>query len=144
MKAHRFMRIPFFVRGHQVTAENMETVANWCEGHVVREDGRPPFIRVPVSNPTTKRQTEAYEASWVIVSRHRGKRSFKVYSEDWLKQQFFEMPDEDEGDEDIHDEPIEPKPKGTAVVPPQPSAEHRESSTRRLIPQQYRGNSRTL
>lgn len=97
MKATRFMRIPFFVSGYLVTEDNMEAVAKWCEGHVIR--GEKPFVRVPVDRPTNKRQTEAYPGTWVIVSLYKGERSFKVYTEEWLKKQFFELPEEalDEG-----------------------------------------------
>lgn len=92
MKATRFMRIPFFVLGHQVTEQNMDAIARWCEGHVIRDVAKP-FVRVPVDRPTNRRQTEAYVGTWVIVSTRRGQRSFKVYTQEWLVQQFMEMPE---------------------------------------------------
>lgn len=105
MKATRFMRVPFFATGYRVTADNMDTIAKWCEGHVIRDVSRP-FVRVPVNRPTHKKQTEAYEDTWVIVTIHRGERSFKVYTRDLLDKQFFELPDED-AIETIPDEPTE-------------------------------------
>lgn len=95
MNATRFMRIPFFVTGYPVTVDNMEALAKWCEGYVVRSaDGRSQFIRVPVERATSKKQTEAYPGSWLIVSNQRGNRSFKVYTEEWLRKQFVEMPED--------------------------------------------------
>lgn len=94
MKATKFMRIPFFVSGYEVTKDNMDELAKWCEGHVVRGDGDEPFIRVPVVRPTNKKQTEARLGMWVIVSMVRGEPSYKVYSKEWLLTQFYMMPDD--------------------------------------------------
>lgn len=102
MKATRFMRQPFFVSGFKVTIENMEEIAKWCEGYVIREAERP-FIRVPVDRPTNRRQTEAYVGTWVLISKQRGEKSFKVYTEEWLLKNFFELPeDELEGFMPVH------------------------------------------
>lgn len=107
MKSTRFMRIPFFVTGYKVTDDNLDAIAKWCEGHVVRANGKA-FVRVPVDRPTNKRQTEAHPETWVILSMQRGNRSFKVYTEEWLNRQFFTLPDEpvDEGipDDELGDE----------------------------------------
>lgn len=94
VKATRFMRQPFFVSGFKVTAENMHAIAKWCEGHVI-PDAEKPFIRVPVDRPTNKKQTEAYIGTWVLLSRQRGEKSFKVYTEEWLLKNFFELPEDD-------------------------------------------------
>lgn len=94
MRATRFMRQPFYVMGHKVTEENMEAIARWCEGHVIRDTDRP-FIRVPVDRPTNKRQTEAYVGTWVTLSRQHGAKSFKVYTEEWLDKNFISLPEDD-------------------------------------------------
>lgn len=93
MKATRFMRLPFFVLGHEVHEDNMVEIAKWCEGHVTRTDDRS-FIRVPVDRPLNKRQTEAELGSWVLLSRQRGFNSFKVYEREWLDRQFVTVPEE--------------------------------------------------
>lgn len=87
----RFMRVPFFVSGYCVTEDNMDDVAEWCGGYIVREKDDIPFIHVPVQRPTNDKQYKAYVDSWVILSIERGKRSFKAYTEEWLKQQFMEI-----------------------------------------------------
>ena len=86
----RFMRKPFFVSGYCVTEENMEAIAKWCGGYVIRQSNDP-FIHVPVTRATNVKQYEAYVGTWVIVSVLRGERSFKVYTEEWLHKQFMEV-----------------------------------------------------
>jgi hypothetical protein len=100
MKATMFMRQPFYVAGHLVTEDNMDAIAKWCQGHVIRDGGRS-FIRVPVDRPTNKRQTEAYAGTWVTLSKQREERSFKVYTEEWLEKNFIRLPDDDLYDIDI-------------------------------------------
>lgn len=84
----RFMRKPFFVDGIEVTLDNMKAVAEWCHGHVV-ENTEKPFVRVPVFRASNRRQTEAYIGFWVLISKHRGERSFKVYDPEWLNEHFW-------------------------------------------------------
>lgn len=106
MMATRFMRQPFYVTGIEVTSENMEAVARWCQGHVIR-DGDRSFIRVPVDRATNRRQTEAYVGLWVTASKQRGLRSFKVYTREWLDKNFFELSGDDELDSlEIEDLPL--------------------------------------
>lgn len=99
MKVIRLMRIPFFTTACQVTVEtettedNMDAVAAWCGGHVIR-DTENPFVQVPVDRPTNRRQTEATVGSWVVRSVNRGRASFKVYPDEWLGSTFVVIPDE--------------------------------------------------
>jgi hypothetical protein len=98
------MRLPFVVSGYQVTEENMSAVANWCQGHIF-EDGPNSFIRVPVDRPTNKKQTEAYIGSHVLLSvKRNGEESFKVYTEEWLIKNFFEIPREMDEQGSVPDE----------------------------------------
>lgn len=121
----RFMRIPFFVSGYCVTEENMEAVAKWCEGHVIR-DTKEPFVRVPVTRPSHPRQTEACVDMWVIKSELNGRQSYKVYTNEWLRKQFFELPDD--AFPGIMDEPDDLEglniTRGVATVPTQRSSEN--------------------
>lgn len=94
MKATRFMRTPFFVKGYLVTLENMEDIATWCKGHVVDKDSDQPFVRVPVNRASNEKMTRGYVGTWVTVSRHRGENSFKVYTAERLMSEFVEMPDD--------------------------------------------------
>lgn len=84
------MRQPFFVTGYQVTEENIEDIAKWCQGHIIRDAERP-FIRVPVNRASHTRQTEAYYGTWVLLSVRRGEKSFKVYTQEWLDKNFFKI-----------------------------------------------------
>lgn len=99
MKATRFMRQPFIVTGYQVHEEDMDAIAKWCQGHVIRNTERP-FIRVPVDRPTNRKQTEAYLGTWVLLFNQRGENSFKVYTPEWLEKNFFQLPPEIEDKEE--------------------------------------------
>jgi len=125
VKATRFMRKPFFVKGHKVTEENMHSLAKWCQGTVVTDgNDKPLFVRVPVDNPTKRWQTEAYPGTWIVVSVIRNRmglhRSFKVYLEEWLLQQFFEVEEDllgSDGDDDISTQGSGEAPSTTATEP---------------------------
>lgn len=108
MKATRFMRQPFFVIGVEVTNDNMDAVANWCEGHVIKNGDKPLFVRVPVNRPTNKKQTEAYPGTWVMLSEQRGEKSFKVYTHEWLMKNFFVFEGEIPDAEIVEDTATEP------------------------------------
>lgn len=94
MQATKFMRQPFFVSGFKVTNENMVDLAKWCSGHIIDGPDRI-FIRVPVERATNVKQTEAYIGTWILVSNQQGKRTFKVYTEEWLRKHFLEIPNDD-------------------------------------------------
>lgn len=68
-----YMRRPFEVDAVQVTEENMEAVAKWCQGDVrlerdkkTGEDVR--YIKVRVFKPANERQTKAYVGHWVLYA----------------------------------------------------------------------------
>jgi hypothetical protein len=96
------MRRPFFVKSVKVTEDNIDLVAEWCDGAVV-DDGERLFIRVPVEGARNVRQTEAHVDYWVVRSKSRGIVTFKVYRQPWLERDFIEV--EDYGDDD---EPVRP------------------------------------
>jgi hypothetical protein len=132
------MRQPFFVTGYQVTEENMESIATWCQGHII-VDGRARFIRVPVDRPSSVRQTKAYVDSWVLLSLNdRGERTFKVYSTEWLEKQFVKVTDGAMnevargilGDDEIQEENEEDEAESEAVE------ENRIAANLRLLPTQ--------
>lgn len=93
-----WQRKPFFVEAVQVTEENIEAIAEWCNGRITAtkgdEDNR--YIKVHVKNPMTARQTKAFVNDWVL----RSGDSFKVYKhESFLKvfdkTEFTDVPQED-------------------------------------------------
>lgn len=87
VQATRLVRRPFIALAYKVTEENMDVLARWCEGFVNRE-GRRPFIRVPVSNARTSRQSEAHIGQSIILSMRTGVKTFKVYKPEWILNDF--------------------------------------------------------
>lgn len=77
MEIEEFWRIPFPVKGVQVTEENMQEVANWCRGKLSAADETPRFIKVKVEKAITDKQTRARVGDYVL----RSPSGFKVYTE---------------------------------------------------------------
>jgi hypothetical protein len=80
----KFSSIPYDVDSVQVTLENMEEVAKWCQGTVEKID-KPEgedefFIRVRVHRPMNERQTKAFPGDHVLY-RADSRGGFKVYTE---------------------------------------------------------------
>lgn len=89
VKTEKFARKPFVVDGVQVTAENMQEVAEWCNSEVreVRqarknqpEDDRKEagtlYVKVRVLRPLSERQTMAFVGDWVLYAG----TGYKVYT----------------------------------------------------------------
>lgn len=78
LKTDKFARKPFYVDAIQVTAENMEAVAEWCQGDVVKTEApKANYIKVRVHRPMTPRQTQAFVGDWVLYAG----TGFKVYTD---------------------------------------------------------------
>lgn len=92
-KATRFMRRPLFCIGYQVTDENMEELAVWCDGIIATDERKEDYIRVPVLRAVSARQTMAYVGLWITMTIHLEKKSFKVYQPKWLEQDWFDISD---------------------------------------------------
>lgn len=65
IETQQYERNPFHVDAVQVSGENMEEAADWCEGdiHDVESAGEKTgqqFIKVLVHRPLTERQTKAF------------------------------------------------------------------------------------
>lgn len=89
-----FIRRPFMVRAVKVTAENIDEVAEWCDGAIVDDaEEERLFIRVPVEGARSVMQTEAHLGYWVVRSKNRGKYTFKVYRQVSLNREFVEIDD---------------------------------------------------
>jgi hypothetical protein len=83
------MRKPFYVDAVRVTDENMEDVAEWCQGDVRQTNPKgdvPPqnFVKVRVLRPLNERQCMAYSGDWVLYAG----TGYKVYSDKAFKQSF--------------------------------------------------------
>ncbi len=82
----KYVRKPFEVDAVQVTAENLEELAEWCQG-TLEEDNRP-YIRVRVARPLNERQTKAYAGDWVLYAG----TGFKVYTSKAFHRTFEQKP----------------------------------------------------
>jgi hypothetical protein len=74
-----YVRKPFEVEAVEVTEENIEDVAKWCDGKVLAEgDDETPklFIKVRVARALNERQTKAFPGDWVLYAG----TGYKVYT----------------------------------------------------------------
>jgi len=84
LEVQTFVRKPFSVEAVQVTDENMDAVAKWCQGDVRTADKGDPFIKVRVHNPLTDRQTKAFVGDWVLYAG----KGYKVYTDKAFERSF--------------------------------------------------------
>lgn len=92
IELRKYARKPFFVDAVRVTSENMERVAEWCQGDVNtintgQSDER--YIKVRVHRPLTDRQTQAFVGDWVLYAG----TGFKVYTPKAFDKSFEEVAD---------------------------------------------------
>jgi len=74
-----YVRKPLYVEAVQVTPENFNEIALWCQGDIqeITERGRTfQFIAVRVTNPMNPRQGQARVGDWILTSE----RGYKVYT----------------------------------------------------------------
>jgi hypothetical protein len=86
----KFVRRPMVVEGVEVTADNIQDVANWCNGQVRTSGKRGRYIKVPVKRALRDRQTMAYVGDWVL----KAGSGFKVYNPKAFKGMFNEQVEE--------------------------------------------------
>lgn len=77
----KFVRKPFYIDAVQVTEENMEDVATWCQGEVKTvKDAKGKvtdlYVKVRVHRPLNERQTKAYIGDHVLYAGS----GYKVYT----------------------------------------------------------------
>lgn len=82
-KPQRYRRRPFSVEAIQLTAENVEDVANWCGGIIRtgvnplnKQAGPGKYIKIEVKRALNDRQTRAYVGDWVL----KAGGGFKIYT----------------------------------------------------------------
>ena len=78
LEIKQYAHVPQFVQAVQVTAENMQEVADWCEGNIFKSEmsDQPNYIKVPVARPVSSRQSIAFVEDWVL----RTNVGWKVYT----------------------------------------------------------------
>lgn len=82
----RYVRKPLIVEAVQVTEENFEELASWCQGSIRNNDGTPytdgvveprsQHIHVRVHNPRSGRQTKAFVGDWLLYTE----LGYKIYN----------------------------------------------------------------
>lgn len=75
----QFVRKPFVIEAVEVTAENINEVAEWCSGEVrggTVVGGEEKHVKVKVQHPLNERQTKAFVRDWVL----KAGAGFKVYT----------------------------------------------------------------
>lgn len=82
METVKYVRKPFYVEAVQVTAENLEQVAEWAKGEIRRAqgpngEGEQSYIKVWVQRPLDERQTMAFVGDWILYAG----TGFKVYTQ---------------------------------------------------------------
>jgi hypothetical protein len=75
METIKYVRKPFEVEAVQVSAENIEEVAEWCAGSMETE-GDDKYIKVRVARVLNDRQTKAFIGDWVLYAG----TGYKVYT----------------------------------------------------------------
>jgi hypothetical protein len=76
INTEKFARKPFYVDAIQVTEENMQEVAKWCDGTVEGTDAGENFIKVRVHRPLNERQTKAFVNDWILYAGS----GYKIYT----------------------------------------------------------------
>lgn len=93
VKIEKFVRKQFPVDCVQVTAENIEEVAKWCNGTIhetdpeIAEKFKKPvqrWIQVDVQNAMNERQTKAFVDDWVLFAN----RGYKIYTPNAFERNF--------------------------------------------------------
>ena len=95
----RFVRKPFYVDAVQVTAENIDAVAVWCNGDIVEVSKTNKHIRVRVLRALNERQTKAYIGDWILYAG----TGYKVYTPAAFAKSFdmFPIKSEEETERDL-------------------------------------------
>lgn len=76
IQTERFARKPFYVDAVQVSEENMQAVAKWCEGTIEGTDAGENYIRVKTHRPLNERQSKAFVGDWILFAN----QGFKIYT----------------------------------------------------------------
>lgn len=107
LSPQKFVRKPFVVEAVEVTAENLEEVAAWCDGEIrttkqvgehTKTSYTVKYIKVKVKRALNDRQTKAFIGDRVL----KAGTGFKVYTEQAFFNSFEKVLEEDDSqDEDF-------------------------------------------
>jgi len=93
IQTQKYIRKPLYVDVVQVSDENFDEVAAWCQGEIKPQGegdhGRYIFVRV--HSPRNPRQTKAYVGDWILYTE----RGYKVYTTKAFLASFEPVTDEE-------------------------------------------------
>ncbi len=113
LETNKYARKPFHVDAVQVTADNIEEVASWCEGDIVGDaETETRYVKVKVYRPITERQTKAFVGDWVLYAG----TGFKVYTPKAFEKSFALMQEKDNDEDKLLKDMFE-KPTDDVVLP---------------------------
>lgn len=118
-----FERHTFRVQAVRVTSKNLDEIAEWCGGRVVRDGGGKLNIQVPLDIQRT-RIDRAFIGYW--VTRLEDSNSFRVYREQSFLGAFRKVMDEAEKFAEIHEKLLK-------LVLAQDSATYHQDSSGEMI-----------
>lgn len=101
IKTRKYVRKPFEVQAIQVTEENFEELAKWCDGIITTtrspEGETKRYIKVNVSRPLNERQTQAYVGDWLLEAE----KGLKVYADGPFVRNFALVPPSDDEPQEL-------------------------------------------
>ena len=83
-------RRSFGVKYVKVTADNIQEVAEWCNGEL-GDDGNGPYVQVKDKNAISKSQSKAFVGDLVLKMSESG-TSFKAFTEKAFEKSFEPIP----------------------------------------------------
>lgn len=93
METEKYLRKPFEVEAVQVTAENIDEVAQWCKGEVKEQNGNK-YIKVEVARTLNEKQTMAFIGDWILFAG----TGYKVYTAKAFGKHFTKVETENNND----------------------------------------------
>lgn len=93
METEKYLRKPFEVEAVQVTAANIDEVAQWCKGEV-KEQNTNKYIKVEVARTINERQTMAFISDWILFAG----TGYKVYTAKAFARHFTKVEDQNSTD----------------------------------------------
>lgn len=129
LKLIKVERLPVYADSVQVTAENMQEIAEWCNGEIRTTSERGSeerYIKVWVQRPLNERQTRAFVGDWVLYAS----TGFKVYIDAAYKANF--KPSKGDPKDHPKDHPVTKTKAASSASPasmPKKSKRHRPRPT---------------
>lgn len=79
IQTKKYVKKPLYVQAVQITKENFEEIAEWCQGEIKNENASNPqhrYIYIQTHNPNNARQSQAIVGDWILHTD----RGYKIYT----------------------------------------------------------------